>query len=79
MKIAYFPDTKTLDITFADRAATDNEDIADGVILSRDERGIVGLTIEDTDTVPGFDPSVLVNASGVRTDDHRPRASRVRR
>lgn len=77
MKIAYFPDTKTLDITFAERAATRNEDIADGVILSRDERGIVGLTIENTDTVPGFDPSVLVNASVIRTADRHPRASRV--
>ena len=77
MKIAYFPDTKTLDITFADRAATDNEDIADGVILSRDGRGIVGLTIENTDAVPGFDPSVLVNTSGIHTDDHHYRAPLV--
>ena len=60
MKIIYYPDVRLLSLTFAERASTDNLEVAPGVIIERDDAGIVGMTIHDTDEVPGFSPDIVV-------------------
>jgi len=60
LKITYYPDVRLLSMTFAERASTDNLEVAPGVIVERDDAGIVGMTIHDTELVPGFDSNIVV-------------------
>jgi uncharacterized protein YuzE len=47
MKIEYFPDTDSLYIDLADRAAADAIEISEGIVLDVDEQGrAVGLDID---------------------------------
>jgi len=63
MKVAFFPDTRTLSITFADRPAASTDEISEGFLVERDASDvIVGITIDDTALIPGFDPSVIVGS-----------------
>jgi uncharacterized protein YuzE len=62
MKVQFFPDTSTLAISFADRPAAATDEIAEGFLVERDAAGsVVGIVIDDTRTIPGFDPSVIVS------------------
>lgn len=61
MKVQFFPDTHTLAISLADRPAANAEEIPGGVIIERDAADVVvGIVIDDTRAIPGFDPSVIV-------------------
>ena len=61
MKVQFFQDTHTLAISLADRPAADAEEIAEGFIIERDAADvIVGIVIDDTRAISGFDPSVTV-------------------
>lgn len=47
-------------MTFAERASTDDLEVVPGVIVERDDAGIVGMTIHDTELVPGLDSNIVV-------------------
>ena len=64
MKIAYYPDTRTLAIHFADRVEVEGEEVTPGLVVHFDAEGrAVGIEIEDVTTL-GLDVSEL-DVSGV--------------
>ena len=57
MKINYYPETKSVYIHLADRVSAETEEVREGVTMDFDVDGnLVGIGIDNTDLLPGFDP-----------------------
>ena len=55
MKIACYPETRTVYLTLIDGTSADTLEIASGVNVDFDAEGRpIGIEIEDTDLLPGF-------------------------
>lgn len=51
MVFQYHPDTDMLYLKLADRASTESEEVAPGIVLDFDERNqVIGIEIEDAST-----------------------------
>ncbi len=59
MKIDYYRETKSVYIHLADRVSAETEEVREGVTLDFDADGnIVGIGIDNTDVIPGFNPQL---------------------
>jgi uncharacterized protein YuzE len=57
VRVNYYPETKSVYIHLADRVSAETEEVRDGVMLDFDAEGhLIGIGIDKTDTLPGFDP-----------------------
>jgi uncharacterized protein YuzE len=59
VKVNYYPETKSVYIHLAEREAAETEEVREGVTLDFDADGnLVGIGIDNTDTLPGFNPQL---------------------
>jgi uncharacterized protein YuzE len=64
MRVNYYPETKSMYIHLADRSSAETEEIREGVTLDFDTEGkLVGIGIDNTDTLPGFNPQLELIAN----------------
>jgi uncharacterized protein YuzE len=64
VRVNYYPETKSMYIHLADRASAETEEIREGVTLDFDTEGrLVGIGIDNTDTLPGFNPQLELIAN----------------
>ena len=55
MKISTYPDTRTVYVSLIDGTSAETREIAEGVNVDFDAEGRpIGIEIEDTDLLPGF-------------------------
>jgi uncharacterized protein YuzE len=57
--VNFYPETKSLYIHLAERESVETEEVREGVTLDFDAQGsLVGIGIDNTDLLPGFDPKL---------------------
>jgi uncharacterized protein YuzE len=64
VKIDYYAETKSMYIHLADRVSAATDEVCDGVTLDFDADGkLVGIGIDNTDVIPGFNPQLELVAT----------------
>jgi uncharacterized protein YuzE len=66
VKIDYYAETKSMYIHLADGVSADTDEVCEGVTLDFNADGkLVGIGIDNTDVIPGFNPQLELTANSV--------------